>query len=62
MSALRKIDCRDQFATIGSMSDLLGLAWLCEQAANWQDHVGDQVRADTLYRDASDLRSAAVNQ
>ncbi len=62
MSAVRRINRLDQFATIGSQSDLLGLAWLCEQAANWQSHISNEARAEVLYRDASDLRSAAVNQ
>ena len=59
MSAMRKINPLDQFATIGSQSDLLGLAWLSEQAACWQDFVGNGDRAEVLYQDASALRTAA---
>lgn len=59
MSAMRRIKPLNQFATIGTQSDLLGLAWLCEQAACWQNYVGNGDRAEVLYQDASTLRSDA---
>lgn len=49
----------DQFRQIGNKSDLLGLAWLCEQAGSWRAHVGDDGQARQLFDDAAALRAAA---
>jgi hypothetical protein len=44
-----------------SSFDLLGLAWLCENAACWQRAHGNPNWAEQLFLDAARLRSLAVN-
>lgn len=45
-----------------TQSDMLGLAWLCEEAAQWRAHNGDRARAKSLRADAALMRSAAVDR
>jgi hypothetical protein len=52
----------DKFGPQFTQRDLLGLAWMSEQAALWRQHIGDDVWAKQLFADASALRDAAVNR
>jgi hypothetical protein len=57
----RPLDLRKLFPCF-NQADLLGMAWLAEQAACWREHVGDDRWAKQLFSEASALRDAAVNR
>lgn len=56
----RKATPREQFSKFPTDPDMLGMAWLCEMAACWREHVGDFRQAQQLFADASQLRNAVI--